>query len=140
MTQRNILDTRNVVSDEQAEINRYRGGYTFNAFPPDDYEGLVWVYGALRIGDHAHLVVHTGRQHIQRNDEPRISYGGAGHLIVKWPEWLLMRDALDAVPFVRIAEVERPTVEQIEYQYKEVGAAVDRQGIWKLLKNEERDV
>jgi hypothetical protein len=128
-----------VVSDEQAELNRTSGGYTFNAFPPDGYEGLVWVYGVLRIGDHAHLFVHTGRQHVQGDGTPRLSYGGAGHLIVKWPEWLLMRTELDAIPFVRIAEMERPTVDQIEYQYREVGANVEREGIWKLLRNEARD-
>jgi hypothetical protein len=57
-------------------------------------------------------------------------------IAVPWTD----RAGVPALIVDEVVEVERPTVEQIEYQYKEVGAAVDRQGIWKLLKNEERDV
>lgn len=109
------LAYRNVVSDEQAEANRTRAGaYTFNAFPPDDYEGLLLVVHTVRVGDHAHVKMESGRHvpsppTIQR---PTLHYGFAGKVVLRWPEWVKLRDDLEAMDWVRIAEVECPTHDQ----------------------------
>jgi hypothetical protein len=107
--------TRNVVSDEDAERGRTHGGYTFNAFPPDDYEGLLLVVACVRLGDHAHLDVSSGRAGGAKIGwrPTTLHYGRAGRLILRWPEWLKLRELLDSAPWVRIAEVERPTDEQL---------------------------
>ncbi len=110
--------TRNVVEPEQAERNRTEGigGYTFNAFPPDDYEGLLLVVACVRLGDHAHLEVSSGRAGGAPGRPTTLHYGLAGRLILRWPEWLKFRELLDTAPWVRIAEVERPTKGQLDRQ------------------------
>lgn len=104
--------SRNIISDEIAERARTElpaGGYTFNAFPPDDYSGHIFTYAVLRLGDHAHVEVSTGWQTIQPNGVSRDHRSVAGRLILRWPEWLLLRKLLDeSVPWTRIAEVEQP--------------------------------
>lgn len=110
--------TRNLVPPETAQHNREHegGGYTFNAFPPDDYEGILFVVVALRLGDHAHLEISSGWHTPQPHSRaPSLHYGKAGHLILRWPEWLALREIFDADDRFRIAEVERPTKGQLEF-------------------------
>lgn len=109
------MSSRNLVADETAERNRTegQGGYTFNAFPPDGYEGRVIVAAAVRIGDHAHVLIDSGRNIPQRGERPdQVHRGHAGKLILAWDDWLLLREILDADERTRIAEVERPTAGQ----------------------------
>lgn len=106
--------TRNLITAEVAESNRtgLPGGLTFNALPPHDYEGFVLVVACVRLGDHAHLDVETGRQIVDGVGRPIVHRGAAGRLVMAWPDWLAVRDLLELVPWTRIAEVENPTVGQ----------------------------
>jgi hypothetical protein len=106
-----VGESRNLIVEEIAERNRTEGegGYTFNAYPPDDYEGFVLVVACIRLGDHAHVEIESGRQVIPRDGRPQIGRSRAGRLIFPWREWLLIRPLLEMVPWTRIAEVERPT-------------------------------
>lgn len=108
--------SRNLIAEEVAEYNRTEreGGHTFNAFVPRDYEGAIFVVAALRIGEHAHVEVSSGRQIVQPNEEPRDHRSVAGRLILRWDDWLMLRGLLEMVPWTRIAEVERPTPGQLE--------------------------
>lgn len=105
--------TRNEVTPETAEQNRRGGGYTFNAFPPDSYEGTILTFAVLRIGDHAHVEVESGHWRSGGPSRPSHSTGGAGKLILRWREWEHLRAVLDAGSPYRIAEVESPTSAQI---------------------------
>ena len=116
--------TRNVVADETAERNRgvgLPGGYTFHAVIPTDRVGKNGLtFAAVRVGDHAHVEVLSGR--IKRRgpdlggeawDFVETSHGHAGWLVLRWSEWLVLRDALDVgSPDVRVIEVEKPTAGQ----------------------------
>lgn len=117
--------TRNVVDAETAELNRGRsdeyrfGGYTFNAVIPGHYDGDALTVACVRLGDHAHIDVESG---CTISSPPTSSYftrkvtrGFAGHLILRWREWLLLRAALDAVPYVHVVEVESPNAGQLDY-------------------------
>lgn len=104
---------KNVVEPEVAELNRRGEGlgrYTYNAFPPEDYSGVLLVFAAIRLGDHAHIEVESGRQTPQPHSiHPATNTGRAGKLILRWHEWEKLREILDAAECTRIAEVERPT-------------------------------
>lgn len=120
--------TRNTLDPEAVVWNRGDppGRWTFNAPPPDDYEGRIVCFETLRLGDHAHIEVSTGRQH--NNGAPRTpTYhkGEAGKLIFAWEDWLHFRAALDAIPWCWIAEVEHPTPGQLD-RYVPAGAVRDR--------------
>ena len=110
---------RNLVSAHQAEINREIGGLTFNAMPPDDYDGLMMVFAAVRLGDHAHVEVQSGRwlgtgpSHVGKNEGTAL-VGLAGRIILRWHEWTAWRDLMEATTPYRIAEVEKPTKGQLE--------------------------
>lgn len=109
--------TRNEVAPEQAAINRTTPGgrYTFNAFTPEDYAGVAFVFAVIRLGDHAHVEVESGRAIPQpERGSPRYSTGVAGRLCLRWHEWEKLRAILDAHPEFRIAEVEQPTDGQVE--------------------------
>ena len=57
MTQRSV----NVIEPEIAERNAdEEGGYTFNLFPPPGYQGPVFVFAVIGLGEHAHVFVETG--------------------------------------------------------------------------------
>jgi hypothetical protein len=103
--------TRNIVPDETAERNRANGlsGYTFNALVPVDYAGPALTFEAVRIGDHAHVHVSSGRAVPHPWPKDRITRGFAGKLVLAWPDWLLLREILDTDPRARIAEVEYPS-------------------------------
>lgn len=106
--------TRNLVSAETAEQNRERGGLTFNAFPPDGYVGLMMIFAAVRLGDHAHVEIQSGRwsdfKDLQRSSNTgNCSCGLAGRIVIRWHEWVAWRDLMDATTPYRLAEVERPT-------------------------------
>ena len=115
--------TRNIVPADTAERNRTGrpGGYTFHAvIPPLRVGNHGLTFATVRIGDHAHVEVGSGRIKRRGPDlgetwelvEP--SYGAAGRLVLRWPEWLVLRDALDVgSPDVRVIEVENPTLGQI---------------------------
>jgi len=109
--------SRNLVASETAERNRSegQGGYTFNALIPDDYEGSVLIVAALRLGDHAHVEISSGRATRQPYSikKHRLNYGKAGNIILRWHEWELLRSILESHDCVRIAEVERPSVGQL---------------------------
>lgn len=120
--------TRNLVSDEQAEANRtvrLPGAYTFNAYPPKDYTGFVLCVATLRLGDHAHLDIDTGRQTSPpihgdddgpwADDRTNVSRSHAGRLVMRWDAWLKIREMLELVPWTRIAEVEKPNKGQLDY-------------------------
>lgn len=109
--------TRNVVAPETAQRNREEGnGYTFHALIPDDFEGIAFSIAALRIGDHAHLDIDSGRAVNSGKPQqgPRVTRGHAGRLILRWHEWEVLREILDSADCVHIAEVERPTQGQIK--------------------------
>jgi hypothetical protein len=110
--------TRNRVAPETAARNREQGegAYTFHAPISDDYEGIAFTVAALRIGDHAHLDVDSGRAvNSGQPLAPRVTRGHAGRLILRWHEWEVFREILDAAECVHIAEVERPTLGQIRH-------------------------
>lgn len=116
--------SRNTITEldleERARIAGDRGPVpglkTFDAPPPDEYEGRVVVLEVVRLGDHAHITVCTGRQHAKRaSTRPTYHRGEAGRLVMAWHDWLHWRAALDAGPaWTWIAEVEVPTPAQIE--------------------------
>lgn len=111
--------TRNLIEPETAEYNRAQpGGWTFNAEVPASYDGLLFVVAALRLGDHAHLDVHTGRQVAVPPGawRPTRHLSRAGRLILRWHEWLVLRSLLDTpdVPIV-LREVENPTKGNLEH-------------------------
>ncbi len=104
---------RNRVDPERAERNRTEGEgrYTFYAPIPLGTTGSGIVVAALRLGDHAHLDVSSG-EIVQRRPSdlhPEVNRGSAGHLILRWHEWELLREILAASDHVHIAEVERPS-------------------------------
>jgi hypothetical protein len=104
--------TRNEVTDEWF---KGPGGRTFWAPPPLDYEGRVVCFEVIRLGDHAHIEVSTGRQHANGpSREPTYHKGVAGRLVFAWGDWVHLRDALDAIPWVWLAEVEEPTPAQVD--------------------------
>lgn len=116
--------SRNVVADETAEANRSGkpGGYTFHSPLSEGYEGIAFTVACVRLGDHAHLDVQTGRAIPQgafgRDGyfrQPRVTRGQAGRLVLRWEEWLLLRRLLDSSTFVHVAEVENPTVGQLKH-------------------------
>lgn len=119
-----VITTRNEVSTDTAERNRTLPGgwHTFNAFPPDGYSGIMFVFAALRLGDHAHVEVQSGRW-LHGPSGGTCNTGIAGRLILRWPEWIAMRDILDATTPWRIAEVENPTDKQLKHQLKHHRAA-----------------
>lgn len=108
--------SRNVVDAETAERNRtvgLPGGATFNTFPPPDYEGIGFTVAAVRIGDHAHIEVGSGRivKGYDETDYTQIlRMGRVGKLVMAWHEWEELRAILEPHEQVRIAEVEKPTV------------------------------
>lgn len=114
--------TRNVVTEEQAELNRTgpTGRYTFHALIERAAVGRNGLtFAAVRVGDHAHVEVLSGRIRRRGPDWDadwefyETSHGGAGWLVLRWPEWIVLRDALDAgSPAVRVIEVENPRPEQ----------------------------
>jgi hypothetical protein len=109
--------SRNVVDPATAEDNRTGrpGGYTFNAFIPSKYAGIGFTVACVRLGDHAHLDIFSGR-HVTRFHGSDPAFGGrAGRLVLRWPVWIKLRDeVLEPHPFIRIAEVENPTQGQLE--------------------------
>lgn len=106
------MSERQLVDAEAAEFNRTRGGaYTFNLFPPGDWDGFIFTVIVVRLGDHAHLDVRTGRS-TSRGEG--VSGGEAGKLVMAWAHWLHLRGMLEHHPGVRIAEVECPTRGQLE--------------------------
>lgn len=119
-----LAQTRNVVASDTAERNRtvgLPGGYTFHAvIDPVRVGKNGLTFAAVRVGDHAHVEVLSGRIR-RRGPDPHgefwefvePSYGGAGWLVLRWPEWVVLRDALDVgSPDVRVIEVEKPTAGQ----------------------------
>lgn len=109
--------SRNIVSDETAERNRSEGrsGYTFNARPEADYEGRIVLAEAIRLGDHAHVTISSGRQTPMpaSSRETTFNYGTAGRLILAWDDWLVLREILAADPRTIVSEVENPTPEML---------------------------
>lgn len=105
--------TRNLIAAETAERGRKVGGYTFNAFPPEDYEGFVMVFAAVRLGDHAHVEIQSGRITLHQ-ERQTYNLGVAGRICLQWHQWVKWRDELDATTVHRIAEVERPTQGQLD--------------------------
>lgn len=111
------MNDRNRIAPDVAERNRTEGegGYTYNAFIPAGTTGVGFTVAALRVGDHAHLDIDSGPIAERKPGEwPEVNRGGAGHLTLRWHEWLVLREILAASDRVRIAEVERPTVDQME--------------------------
>lgn len=114
-----MSESRNIVEPETAERNRtvgLPGAYTFHAVIERERLGKNGLtFAAVRVGDHAHVEVLSGciRQRGPFDEFVEPSYGHAGWLVLRWPEWLVLRDALDAgSPDVRVVEVEKPTVGQ----------------------------
>lgn len=110
---------RNRIAPETAEANRSRpGAWTFNAPPPDEYDGRMFTLATVRLGDHAHVDVYTGRQNALHDGQitPTHHLGYAGRLVMAWGDWTLFRDKLadDAHPEFLIREVENPTHAQLE--------------------------
>ena len=106
-------ETRNIIAslEEFDGPKRPAGAYSFNATIPDDYSGDALVFEAVRVGDHAHVHVSSGSAHPdpRHNEGAYVHRGIAGKLTLRWREWLLLREILDADSRVRIVEVECPT-------------------------------
>lgn len=111
--------SRNVIIPEVAEANRSGspGAYTFHAPIPDDYFGISLTVACVRLGDHAHIDVDSGRHNprISEYSEPRESRGYAGRLVLRWGEWLKFREVLEAAEWIHVVEVENPTHGQLTY-------------------------
>lgn len=105
---------RNEVSEAAAESAReFPGGWTFNAFPPPGYNGRMFVVAAVRLGDHAHVEVRSGRW-VSGPSGGTPNVGLAGRLVLRWDEWLDLREVLEELTPWRIAEVENPRPEQLK--------------------------
>lgn len=124
------MGDRNRVDAETAERNRTGkpGGYTFHA-PVDVSAGEhAFTFACVRLGDHAHIDVATGSV-ADNNGITRVNTGAAGHLIMQWDDWLLLRAVLELSPRMHIAEVENPTPGQLGFH-----TTADREGqIGRLL-------
>ena len=110
--------SRNIVAAETAEENRTgrQGGYTFHAPVDPEYEGVMFTVATVRLGDHAHVEIHSGRPVPESgNLNARGPRGLAGRLILRWHEWEKLRPVLDDAAFIHIAEVENPTVGQLRH-------------------------
>ena len=109
--------TRNLVDpiDWQRNRTEYRGRFTFNAPVEDGYEGISFTVAAIRLGDHAHIEITSGRHVYQYHaiTTERGIQGRAGKLILKWNEWEVLRAILEPHENIHIAEVENPTLGQI---------------------------
>jgi hypothetical protein len=106
--------TRNLITPEIAERARTTGSYTFNAFPPDGYVGPIMVFAAIRLGDHAHIEIQSGRWSDHKDIRSPSGTGSphvglAGRVVMAWWQWEAWRDLMDATTPYRIAEVEAPT-------------------------------
>ena len=134
------IEDRNLITVEVAERNRsgLPGGYTFNAYPPSGFDGRVLVFACVRLGDHAHVEVYSGRSIPSASDYEgdHCWKGYAGHLVLRWPEWLLLREMSMMVAFTRVAEIENPTTEQVEWYVKGQGTGaphIDHQTAMRLI-------
>lgn len=114
--------SRNLITPEtiKANENGKQGGYTYHCLVDPSYTGIVITMACLRLGDHAHVAVYTGSQTAAHDWKPWEASSQhrskAGNLIMRWPEWVLLRNTLDeTAPYCRIAEVENPTAEQLIY-------------------------
>lgn len=107
--------TRNLIDAERAQRNRTEGEgrYTYNAPIASDITGIGFTIAVLRLGDHAHLDISSGQIRHDPWAGTLVSRGGAGHLILRWHEWEVLRDILATSERVHIAEVERPTAGQL---------------------------
>jgi hypothetical protein len=108
------MSSRNLITPEVAKRARVYGGYTFNAMPPKDYDGPMMVFAAVRLGDHAHVEIESGRwlgpSVSHRGQESGAACVGlAGRIVLRWHEWVAWRDNMDTTTPYRIADVERPT-------------------------------
>ena len=120
--------SRNLVSEEQVAVNREcYGGLTFNAFPPEGYNGIVLVFAAVRLGDHAHVEVQSGRWVETHRAPGNALVGLAGRMVLRWHEWIRFRDDLDANTVYRIAEVEKPTDKQLDRYVTAAGSDAGQQ-------------
>lgn len=108
--------TRNIVEPETAEFNctdGLPGLWTFHA--PIDAVGPALGFEVVRIGDHAHVHVRSGRARSRRPGDESYVTGFAGKLVLRWDEWGVLRDVLDSDPRFGIYEVENPRVGQARY-------------------------
>lgn len=83
-------------------------GYPFPFFKA----GIAITVAAVRLGDHAHIHVESGNAVEDpglTRSAPLATRGFAGKLILRWPEWLLLRDTLAENERFHVAEVESPT-------------------------------
>ncbi len=119
--------TRNLVAEETADLNRRGaglredGGFTFNAPLAADYTGPAFTVAAVRLGDHAHVVVESGQAVASPEGrfgrirvQPYLRVAKAGKLILRWHEWIILRDFLASDERFHVVEVERPTQGMIE--------------------------
>lgn len=115
-TTRNVITQEDLEERERAGDRQMPGAWTFATPPPDDYEGRVVCFEVVRLGDHAHIGISTGRQHASgKASRPTFHRGTAGRIIVAWEDWLHWRAALDAGPeWMWVAEVENPTPAQLD--------------------------
>lgn len=115
--------SQNVVPEKYAVENESEeGAYTYNSFPPDEYEGRIFVFAVLGLGEHAHVQVGTAFWHgLEKWELPMSrrqlgSHGIAGNFTVSWRDWLQLRDMLEPRPDVRVAEVRRASLAQLTLQ------------------------
>lgn len=114
------MSTRNRITPDVAAHNReWPGALTFNAPCPDTYDGPILILATVRLGDHAHVDVYSGRQNAltaSGSPVPTMHRGHAGRLILAWKFWVGLRDRLaeDDHPEVLIREVENPTKQQLD--------------------------
>lgn len=108
--------TRNtVVPEALTEIRR--GAWTFHAPIRVDHAGDCFVFEAVRVGDHYHVWISSGRHvpppaRAHRSERATLRVGHAGKIIVRPAEWELLRGALDADDRIAVYEVEHPTEAQ----------------------------
>lgn len=112
-----LPDDGNLVDEETAELNRRpdrKGAYTFHSPPAVGYAGPGFTVAAIRLGDHAHVDIDTGRctgSSLKGAPDATVvaGRGHAGHLVMQWADWLALRAILAVNPGVHVAEVENPT-------------------------------
>jgi hypothetical protein len=101
--------TRNLIDADALERGLSMvGGLTFNAFPEDGYNGPMFVFAAIRLGDHAHVEIQSGRW-LTGPSGGTPNVGLAGRICLRWNEWVTLRDHMDLTTQWRIAEVQNPT-------------------------------
>lgn len=93
--------TRNTISPD-----RVPGSHTFLAPVTTDVIGeIAFSVQSAKLGDHAHIHIWSGRA-VAGQYGPEVHGGKAGKLVLRWDEWLVLRELLDSSPRFQIREAD----------------------------------